>query len=336
MKKIIFAISAVLAFVIIVSPILLLFSTTVWLPSQFGNTFVGVLDEKYDRLASIEEPKVVVVGGSSVAFGLDSQKMEEQLGMPVVNFGLYAAIGTKAMIDLSRDQIKEGDIVVLAPELDPQTMSMYFSSKNTLEAVDGNYSLALKFDIDTLLSMLGGLWKHGSDKLGYYLTEAPDPTGVYNGKNFNEYGDIVWDDERSEYKFVPYLLDSSSDEDEDGVDVMNSYDGALIFSVSYDGGDGWYPNGGSRVNMDLFKPNIRWTGKRLVWLFYGPSGLGKSTLGAAINGHNVLEIDQLNRLPDAILADVVIIGNRGKFTIDDILPRLYGDPMVIKVGFEKL
>ena len=193
MKKSIFAISAVLAFVIIVSPILLLFGTTVWLPSQFGNTFVGVLDEKYDRLASIEEPKVVVVGGSSVAFGLDSQKMEEQLGMPVVNFGLYAAIGTKAMIDLSRDQIKEGDIVVLAPELDPQTMSMYFSSKNTLEAVDGNYSLALKFDIDTLLSMLGGLWKHGSDKLGYYLTEAPDPSGVYNGKNFNEYGDIVWD-----------------------------------------------------------------------------------------------------------------------------------------------
>ena len=145
MKKTLSVISAVLAFLLIISPIILLLGTTVFLPSQFSNTFVGALDDKYERLSSIEEPKVVVIGGSSVAFGLDSEKMEELLDMPVVNFGLYAAIGTKAMVDLSRDQIKSGDVVVLAPELDPQTLSLYFSSKNTLEAIDSDYSLAFSF-----------------------------------------------------------------------------------------------------------------------------------------------------------------------------------------------
>ena len=227
MKKFKVIISAVLAFIVIISPILLLFASTLLIPSQFGNTFVGVLDEKYERLATVDGPKCVVIGGSSVAFGLDSKKMEELIEMPVVNFGLYAAIGTKAMIDLSRDQIKEGDVVILAPELDPQTLSMYFSSKNTLEAIDGNYSLALKFDIDTILSLFGGLWRHGIDKLGYFFGETPDPNGVYNGKNFNEYGDIVWDRPENSMQFYydpNTVIDlSPSIVEEEFINYVNDY-----------------------------------------------------------------------------------------------------------------
>ena len=227
MKKILSVISAVLAFLLIISPIILLLCTTVFLPSQFSNTFVGALDDKYERLSSIEEPKVVVIGGSSVAFGLDSEKMEELLDMPVVNFGLYAAIGTKAMVDLSRDQIKAGDVVVLAPELDPQTLSLYFSSKNTLEAIDSDYSLALKFDIDTVLSLFGGLWQHGIDKLQFALGETPDPTGVYNAKNFNEYGDIVWDRPENVMQFfydpnTPITL-TPDIVDKEFIDYINEY-----------------------------------------------------------------------------------------------------------------
>lgn len=227
MKRSKLIISAVVAFIAIITPILLLLATTVLIPSQYKNSFVGVLDEKYDRLASIEGPKCVVIGGSSVAFGLDSEKMGELIEMPVVNFGLYAAIGTKAMIDLSRDQIKEGDVVILAPELDPQTLSMYFSSRNTLEAIDGDYSLAFKFDIDTILSLFGGLWRHGAEKLGYFFGETPDPTGVYNGKNFNEYGDVVWDRPENVMQFyydptTPIDLSPSIVEPE-FIDYVNEY-----------------------------------------------------------------------------------------------------------------
>ena len=227
MKKVKAIVAAVLAFAVIISPVLILFGATLLIPSQYSNTFVGVLDEKYERLASIEEPKVVVIGGSSVAFGLDSEAMEEELDMPVVNFGLYAAIGTKAMIDLSRDQIREGDIVVLAPELDPQTLSMYFSSKNTLEAIDGDYSLALKFDIDTCLSLFGGLWRHGVDKIGYFLTETPDPEGIYNSKNFNEYGDISLDRPENSMQFYydpnTEINLSESIVEKEFIDYVNEY-----------------------------------------------------------------------------------------------------------------
>ena len=53
--------------------------------------------------------------------------MEEMIGMPVVNFGLYATLGTKLMLDLSLGAIKKGDVVVIAPETDPQTYSLSMS-----------------------------------------------------------------------------------------------------------------------------------------------------------------------------------------------------------------
>ena len=141
MKKSLVIIAAIL---VIVLPVGILLGMLFMLPPQYSNTFVGELDEKYNRLMEIDEPKIIVLGGSSVAFGLESEIIEEYTGMPVVNFGLYAALGTKVMLDLSKGGINEGDIVVLAPELDPQTMSMYFSSETTLQCLNIHKKLQQK------------------------------------------------------------------------------------------------------------------------------------------------------------------------------------------------
>ncbi len=180
----------VLVIAAVLAPMMTVIGIVLFTEPVYQNSFVGVLDEKFERLTSIEEDKVIVIGGSSVAFGLDSALMEEYVGMPVVNFGLYAAIGTKAMLDLSRPGINEGDVVILAPELDAQTLSMYFSSENTLMALDGDYSMVRYIRGDNKLSLLGGAWGHAVKKLEYILTEAPDPAGIYNADSFNEYGDV--------------------------------------------------------------------------------------------------------------------------------------------------
>ena len=117
--------------------------------------------------------------------------MEEYLGRPVVNFGLYAALGTKLMLDLSRSNISGGDIVILSPELDPQTLSLYFSSEHTLEALDDDYSMAKYVRGDDKLSLLGGLWKHAGKKLSLLREGIPNPEGVYNSHSLNEYGDVL-------------------------------------------------------------------------------------------------------------------------------------------------
>ncbi len=227
MKKTKIILTAVISFIVIILPIIILPLVAVLIPSQYSNTFLGALPAKVERLESIDEPKVVVIGGSSVAFGIDSEKMEEHLGMPVVNFGLYAAIGTRAMIELSRSSVSEGDIILLAPELDPQTLSMYFSSHSMLSAVDTDYSILNSLSIDSKLSTFGGLWRHIQEKLEYKREGTPDPEGVYNSKNFNEYGDIVWNrpNNAMQFHYDPNTKINLDPEivEQDFIDFINEY-----------------------------------------------------------------------------------------------------------------
>ncbi len=188
-KKVLWIVLAVLA---ILAPFVSVGAVAIALPKQYTNTFVGELNEKYDRLNSLGAGKIVVVGGSSVAFGLDSETMEEITGRKVVNFGLYAALGTKLMLDLSKSGIQKGDTVILAPEMDAQTLSLYFSSENTLKALDDDFSMVRSVGADNWLSLLGGMWKFAGDKYESFRDGAADPAGVYNAKNFNEYGDVIY------------------------------------------------------------------------------------------------------------------------------------------------
>lgn len=194
MKRFKLILKIVAALLVIILPFAAVPLGAMLLPAQYDESFTSALCDKVDRLAGIEEPKVVVVGGSSVAFGLDSQLIERYTGMPVVNFGVYAALGTKLMLDLSRDYVKEGDVIVLAPELDRQTLSMYFNSQTTLQATDGRSDILIDVPGEHIFSLLGASWKFATDKLSYIASgTSPSTVGAYDPDNFNEYGDIVYE-----------------------------------------------------------------------------------------------------------------------------------------------
>ena len=150
-------------------PILAVIIIAFALPPVYDGTFLGELSEKYDRLESSEGPKIVIVAGSSAAFGLDSGLISEELGYDVVNFGLYANLGTKLMMDLSKANINEGDIMILAPELNSQTLSLYFNSETAIQALDGNMYMLKDVDSGEYERLIGASWGFAGDKLGYIL-----------------------------------------------------------------------------------------------------------------------------------------------------------------------
>ena len=190
-KIVIKIISAIL---VIVLPFAAVPVFAICLPAQYDESFTSALCDKVDRLAAIDEPKIVVVGGSSVAFGLDSELIERYTGMPVVNFGVYAALGTKLMLDLSRDYVNEGDVIVLAPELDAQTLSMYFNASTTLQATDGRADVLFSVPGEHLFSLLGATWNFAGEKISYMQSgTSPSTAGAYDPDNFNEYGDIAYE-----------------------------------------------------------------------------------------------------------------------------------------------
>ena len=159
---------------------------------QFGNTFLGALADKYHRLEIIGKPKIIIVGGSSTAFGLRSDMLAEELGMPVVNFGLYATLGTKLMLDLSRSIIKNEDIVVIAPELDAQTLSLYFNAESTWQAFDSNMSMLNYTKFENYGALAGNFWDYIVSKLRYKRYGGLNPEGVYSKSSFSVNGDIIY------------------------------------------------------------------------------------------------------------------------------------------------
>ena len=158
----------------------------------YGQTFLGELAPKFDRLNGIEEPKIIIVGGSNVAFGLDSQLLSRHVGMPVVNFGLYATLGTKLMMDVSKSNINPGDIIVLAPEMDEQTLSLYFNAEAALQGMESDWSMLRHIPEENRADLMGGVYEYVTAKIKYLREGVLDPAGVYNRDSFNEYGDIVY------------------------------------------------------------------------------------------------------------------------------------------------
>ena len=81
--------------------------------SQYKYNYQAAIVDKIQRLESIDEPKIILVGNSNLAFGINSEIIQEKTGMPVVNLGLHASLGNKFHENIVKNHIGEGDVVVL-------------------------------------------------------------------------------------------------------------------------------------------------------------------------------------------------------------------------------
>ena len=165
------------------------------LPVQFGDTFMGELKSKYERLKETSGKRIVLVGGSGVAFDCDSALMDDFFpSYEIVNFGMYAGLGTKAVMDLSENYIHEGDIVILSPEQSEQTFSDYFNGEYMWQAADGAFGMLRDLKSENFEAMLGNFPRFALEKLNYVMKgHKPQTDSIYQKKSFNTYGDIELD-----------------------------------------------------------------------------------------------------------------------------------------------
>ena len=146
-------------------------------------------------------------------------------------------------------------------------------------------------------------------------------------------GRVVWEwsDNKKPFscrpKNGPIKVKISEDLDSGYLEILVSGTGETVLLVSKE-----------EMNLceEMFEKTPRMMEKRPVWIFAGGSGLGKSTIGRflELQGKIIYETDSDQRLPNMIMADVIVAGNRNKsLTIDDICARLPDEVEPIFVEF---
>ena len=167
------------------------------------DNYLAAVLEKDRLIRNTQSPKVVLVGGSNLAFGIDSKQMQDSLGLRVVNMGLYAKLGLRYMLAQVRPYIKQGDVVVVVPEYD-QFYGDFANGDNTLNTAL-LYAPADRIpDFIRSYSIIDVVLRPRVENARRSFLRAaasavgredqffpPDTNPVYNRHSFNEYGDVV-------------------------------------------------------------------------------------------------------------------------------------------------
>ena len=158
-------------------------------------------NHKTSLLDTVCQPRIIFMGGSSIAFNNDSKTIRDSLKCNIINCGLHAGIGIRIPFEDGLQYIKKGDIVVLQIEY-----ANYFNGGNgeqeTLPAfmsVTG-WRIWKSFNANQWKKLIQGVPRENMTNLIHLAQkalkgsqEAPsqNQTFVYTKEGFNEFGDEV-------------------------------------------------------------------------------------------------------------------------------------------------
>ena len=75
----------------------------------------AVVIDKSRRLQQLPSPKIVLVGGSNVCYGVDAKLLQDSLRMPVVDMSINGGVGMSFYYEQVKPFINKGDIVIGIP-----------------------------------------------------------------------------------------------------------------------------------------------------------------------------------------------------------------------------
>lgn len=157
----------------------------------YDTSYQATIQDKYDLLIATESPKIILVGGSSLAFGINADAISEATGYPVVNLGLHAGFGNLFITELAKANIGKGDIVLLGYEYNwPEESS--FTTIGTdlvMSGIDNRIEMYRYVSVSQWRSILGYLFTYASGKNTF---EEAD--GLYSRNGFSENGNQMTTD----------------------------------------------------------------------------------------------------------------------------------------------
>jgi len=179
--------------------------------SLASKTFSKVLKDRI--LKTVKSPRIILLGGSTLASGINSRIIRDSLNLYPVNLGINFQIGLIYMMDSTLPFVRSGDIVLVSPEYQHFYGRVAFGGEPLLQVImtiapsdifklRRQHWLGLgrhiplysfrKFNPYEYLNFAKNWKKYGADSL---LLDS-----------FNEYGDHITDWEKSYIGITPTAM----------------------------------------------------------------------------------------------------------------------------------
>lgn len=109
-------------------------------------TYMAALKQKVQRLKTTPGERIVLIGGSNLAYGIVSPMIEATFKRPVVNMGISAGLGLQYHLESIVDRLHPGDVVVVSPEYCQFQREVFEGSVDLLEAI-------FEFDLESVRAL---------------------------------------------------------------------------------------------------------------------------------------------------------------------------------------
>ena len=188
-----FCVSVLCSFVILLVPFFGACSY-VWLglPSYYREGYHKGLVKQYRALQNSEEgePKLMVLGDSSMAYAVDSAQLSEATGLPCYTLGIHGGMGMSYLFELAEAFIGEGDTLVYV--CNPYG-AFYYGVDLILMSFENEPDLYFDFLFRHPMRAFSRLKDRCAVKCKGLATNVPyEPTDEFYGKDvFDENGNFV-------------------------------------------------------------------------------------------------------------------------------------------------
>ena len=165
----------------------------------FDADFNAVTGDKQRLLEQEPSPRIILVGGSNLIFGITSPEIEQRTAYHPINMGLNVGDGLAFMLKYVETGLRPGDIVIVSPEY--ENFGDFYNGLGPFlfAEAEHNPSVIRRFTRGNFLEVTnkgfiiaGGIFRYAVEQKGKTERQwIANKSHVYHRDAFNRYGDLV-------------------------------------------------------------------------------------------------------------------------------------------------
>lgn len=136
--------------------------------------------------------RLVLIGGSNLSMGLNSELIKKELKLNPINLGLHANLGLQFMLENAKNGLKSHDTVLLSLEHSQLNRDINFTSAELFyQVIDVNSDNISSLTNLQLIKLIKYIPEYSISKFNIYNYINFKHNDIYSAKGFNEFGDAT-------------------------------------------------------------------------------------------------------------------------------------------------